>query len=148
VWANRSYFDNSLVNLVVLNCALALVWLVSAVLIGRHYTELAKQNMPNAAPHLTGELPAATLMKGQPFTHQIPHGLFEDADPGDVLTLTARCADGSPLPQWLRFDHHHLRFHCHGDHFEFDELHIEVTATDNDGESVSGTFVIRRVSVG
>jgi AAA family ATP:ADP antiporter len=148
VWLNKAYGSGDILNLVVLNCALALVWVISAVLIGRHYTELAKQNMPNAAPHLTGELPHAELIPGAPFSHQLPHGLFEDADPGDVLTLTARCADGSPLPAWLRFDRHHHRFHCDAVHVEFEELHIEVTATDHDGESVSGTFVIRRVTAG
>jgi len=148
VWLNGRYGSGDILNLVVLNCALSLVWLMSAVLIGRHYQELAKQNMPNAAPHMTGEIPSATITAGRPFAHQIPPGLFEDADPGDVLTLSARCADGSPLPDWLRFDRLHHRFHGQADAVAFDELKVEVTATDHDGESVSGVFTIRRVGAG
>jgi hypothetical protein len=112
------------------------------------YRELAHRNLTNAAPRLTGEIPHAELAPGVPFVHQLPPDLFEDSDPGDVLTLSARCADGSPLPDWLRFDARHHRFHCDGRGIQCEELRIEVVATDNDGESISGTFVIRRISAG
>jgi hypothetical protein len=127
---------------------LASFWIAVAMMIGRMYNELARTNLTNAAPRLTGEIPHAELRPGVPFVHQLPPDLFEDSDPGDVLTLSARCADGSPLPDWLSFDHHHHRFHCDGHHLEFDELVVEVIATNHDGESVSGTFTIRRLSLG
>lgn len=147
VWLNFRYGGGDLVNLALLNCALASVWFASAVVIGREYGVLARQNMPNAAPRLTGAIPTAEVRVGERFEHHLPPGLFEDADPGDVLTLSACCADGSPLPAWLAFDRHRQRFHGLARELWFEELRIEVTATDHDGESVSSVFVIRRLTV-
>lgn len=146
--AGSRWLGMGIVEFAFFNVVLASFWLATAMLIGRMYRDLAHRNLTNAAPRLTGEIPHAELKPGVPFVHQLPPDLFEDSDPGDVLTLSARCADGSPLPGWLRFDARHHRFHADGHGFELDELHVEVVATDNDGESVSGTFVIRRVTVG
>jgi hypothetical protein len=126
---------------------LAAFWLAVAVLIGREYRRLAAENLTNVAPTLTRAIPDAELRPGERFHHQLPAGLFIDQDPGDVLTLSARCHGGSPLPGWLRFDAHQHRFHGDGVDWTEDELVVEVFATDNDGVSTSGTFVIRRVTV-
>lgn len=148
VYAGTRWLEMGLAEFAVFNVVLASFWIAVAMLIGRMYRELAHLNLTNAAPRLTGEIPHAEFKPGVPFVHQLPPDLFEDSDPGDVLTLSARCADGSPLPDWLRFDARHHRFHCDVHHGGFEELLIEVVATDNDGESISGTFVIRRVSAG
>jgi len=129
-----------------LNAGLAAFWLAVAIAIGKEYKRLAAQNLTNAAPVLTRDIPHAECMPGKRFEHQLPEDLFVDHDPGDMLKLTARRPCGSPMPSWLRFDPHAQRFHGHPTGLIDEELLIEVVATDNDGVSVSGTFTIRRVT--
>ena len=62
-----------------------------------------------------------------------------------MLTLSARLADGKPLPSWLEFDAHDGRFHARAVGLVDEQLHITVIATDHDGLAVSGTLVLRRV---
>ena len=131
----------------VLNACLAAFWIAVAYAIGRQYRRLAAQNLTNAAPTLTRPIPHAELRPGERFEHALPRDLFVDQDPGDVLTLTACREGGAPLPEWLRFDPHAHRFHGVCGHFEADEMMVQVIATDHDGVSVSGTFLIRRAVV-
>jgi hypothetical protein len=65
---------------------------------------------------------------------------FVDADPGDVLRLAARLADGRPLPAWLRFDPRERRFSGRAPEGFAGELAIEVRASDVDGLEVASTF--------
>lgn len=129
-----------------LNMGLAAFWLAVAFVIGKEYRRLAATNLTNVAPTLTRPIPAAEVMPGRRFEHQLPHDIFVDHDPGDVLKLTVRCQDGAALPGWLRFDPHRHVFHGEPIGEIEEELIIEVVATDNDGVSTSGRFVIRRVT--
>lgn len=147
VWLGTSQLGWGVTGFAFLNVALAAFWFAVALLVGQEYRRLAQQNITNEAPKLVRPIPDAHWAADSPLEHHLPHDVFEDSDPGDVMTLSARLADGSPLPQWLNFDHHHGRFHAPGVDIEFDELMIEVTATDHDGMSASGTFVLRRVVV-
>ena len=129
-----------------LNMALAAFWLAVAFVIGKEYRRLAAQNLTNVAPLLTRPIPHAQVMPGRRFEHQLPQDLFMDHDPGDVLKLTVRCQNGAALPGWLRFDPHGHLFHGEPTGEIAEELAIEVVATDGDGVSVSGIFIIRRVT--
>ena len=130
-----------------LNVGLAVIWTLAALAIGRDYRRLARENLTNAAPYLTRPIPDADYRPGERFEHVLPRDLFADTDPGDVLTLSARLADGTPLPRWLEFDAHHGRFHARTVAITDDLLHVTVIATDHDGLAVSGTLVLRRVVV-
>ena len=131
-----------------LNMALAAFWLAVAFAIGKEYRRLAAEKMTNVAPQLTRPIPHAEVQPGQPFEHRLPADLFVDRDPGDVITLSACAPGGAPLPGWLRFDAMRHRFHGTPVEWVEEELVIEVVATDNDGVTTSGTFVIRRRSYG
>ncbi|MFT4025926.1 MAG: tandem-95 repeat protein [Novosphingobium sp.] len=81
----------------------------------------------NDAPVLVSALPDVTWTAAGVIDVTLPAGSFADVD-GDTLTLSARLADGSPLPSWLVFD---------GSHFTgtppagFDgSLDLEVVASD------------------
>jgi hypothetical protein len=50
------------------------------------------------------DMGSAALAAGQHFSFAIPPGTFTHSDGGGQITLTARLADGQPLPAWLRFD--------------------------------------------
>lgn len=147
VFAGTTYLAMDARGFAVLNAALAAFWIAVAFAIGRQYRRLAAQNLTNAAPQLTRSIPHAEVRPGERFEHALPRDLFLDQDPGDVLTLSACCTDGAPLPQWLRFDAHGHRFHGVAIGFVAEEIVVQVVATDHDGVSVSGTFVIRRVVV-
>ena len=130
----------------ILNMGLAAFWLAVALAIGKEYRRLAAQNLTNVAPVLARPIPHAEIWPGQAFEYRLPHDVFIDHDPGDVLTLSASGANGAQLPAWLRFDVHGHRFHGQPAGEIDEELVVEVMATDHDGVSVTGVFVIRRVS--
>ena len=70
---------------------------------------------------------------GQPFRHVVASDCFRDEDPGDVLRLQARLADGSPLPKWMRFDTRHFTFTGVVPAEVSQELTVRVVANDVDG---------------
>lgn len=146
VFLGSSVLDAGVSGFALGNMLIVGAWLGVAVLIGREYRRLARQNLVNAAPQMTGELPVAELRAGEAFEYQLPHDLFDDADPGDVLTLSARCQDGSPLPAWLRFDAERARFHGEPADLTGQDLLIEVRATDTEGVSVTGILRLRQRS--
>ncbi|HEY6093367.1 MAG TPA: VCBS domain-containing protein [Gallionellaceae bacterium] len=61
-------------------------------------------NGTNDAPMLIAPLADVGFIFNKSFSWQIPHGSFADIDQGDELGYTATLADGSPLPDWLKFD--------------------------------------------
>ncbi|HET9484812.1 MAG TPA: putative Ig domain-containing protein [Xanthomonadales bacterium] len=144
VFAGTTWLGMDARGFALLNALLAGFWIAVAFAIGRHYRELAARNLTNAAPQLTRPIPHAEWHPDEPFEHALPRDLFVDHDPGDVLTLSAQRHDGSPLPDWLRFDARRHRFHGVASEVEESEIVVQVVATDHDGVSVSGTFVIRR----
>ncbi|WP_195892555.1 putative Ig domain-containing protein [Geotalea daltonii] len=58
----------------------------------------------NDAPILEEHLDDRRIKKGKEFSFSIDSDSFEDADEGDALTYTATLADGTALPDWLKFD--------------------------------------------
>jgi Ca2+-binding RTX toxin-like protein len=58
----------------------------------------------NDAPVFTAPLGDLSAEEDAPFSFRVPAGTVIDADPGDALEWFAARADGSALPQWLRFD--------------------------------------------
>ncbi|MEM8686310.1 MAG: calcium-binding protein [Pseudomonadota bacterium] len=57
----------------------------------------------NDAPEAVTAVETVFAEESQPLAFVLPDGVFEDAE-GDELTLSARLADGSDLPEWLVFD--------------------------------------------
>jgi Ca2+-binding RTX toxin-like protein len=58
----------------------------------------------NIVPVLNSALLDQTISEDAAFTWTLPINTFSDADAGDVLTYSAKLADGSPLPSWLSFN--------------------------------------------
>ncbi|MBL8565058.1 MAG: cadherin-like domain-containing protein [Hyphomicrobiaceae bacterium] len=59
--------------------------------------------VPNVAPVATLVVPDQSATAGDVWSLALPSSLFTDAD-GDLISLSASLADGSPLPSWLQFD--------------------------------------------
>jgi hypothetical protein len=126
---------------------LALVWIGLAIAIGREFNRKAAENAINVAPEVGRPIPDVTCHAGRPVEHHVPEDAFVDADPGDVLHLAARLADGRPLPPWLRFDAKHRRFSGQAPTAFAEELTITVVASDVDGLEASSSFRLRAVSM-
>ena len=128
---------------IVLNTLLALAMVVLAWRIGREYAGRAKSPTFNLPPRAKEPIPDVVWRSGESLLHQVSPEAFVDADPGDVLTLSARCADGSPLPQWVVFDAMTRTFRGRTWSEVQSELVIEVVASDFDGAVVTQTFILR-----
>jgi AAA family ATP:ADP antiporter len=137
-WFAADAFDFATLNLV-----LAVGWIALAYWIGRRYAGLARTTVLNVAPEVRHSIPDLRLPPGDVVHCYIDVDTFADADPGDVLALKARQADGRPLPGWLIFDPERRRFAgVVPDHPDQVWL-IEVIASDVDGSEVSCRFTIR-----
>jgi AAA family ATP:ADP antiporter len=126
-----------------LNLVLALVWLRIAWAIGRRYVDLARENVINVAPEAFTPIPTLEWLPGESFRHLVPHDAFRDADPGDVLSLSARRADGQPLPAWMRFDPRRREFLGVAPAQTVETFSVEVIASDVDGFEARSLFVVR-----
>ncbi|MFO1408411.1 MAG: Npt1/Npt2 family nucleotide transporter [Steroidobacteraceae bacterium] len=127
-----------------LNLLLAIVWIGLAVAIGREFARKARDNVFNVAPEPGRPIGDLHYEPGRPVEHAVADDAFHDEDAGDVLYLHARCADGRPLPRWLRFDARRRRFTCRAPHGCTEELTVVVVATDVDGLEATSRFVVRR----
>ncbi|OYU01548.1 MAG: hypothetical protein CFE36_09685 [Sphingomonadaceae bacterium PASS1] len=70
----------------------------------------------------------------------VPPSSFADVDPGDVLTLSATLANGSPLPTWLTFNAATGTFSGTPLRGDVGAVSVRVTAADAGGLSVSDDF--------
>ncbi|MCL2021453.1 MAG: putative Ig domain-containing protein [Betaproteobacteria bacterium] len=90
----------------------------------------------NNAPTVTGTISAITGQENMALSFILPPDLFTDPD-GDVLSLSATLADGSPLPTWLTFDPVTGAFSGTPEAGSAGELTIRLTATDPGGLAAS-----------
>ena len=97
----------------------------------------------NVAPEAGRPIGDVAYLPGRPIHHVVAEDAFVDADPGDVLYLSARLADGRQLPGWLRFDAHSRRFTGQPPESFFEELRVTVVASDVDGFEATSSFVLR-----
>jgi ATP:ADP antiporter, AAA family len=145
VYLGLNWFGWAAPTFAALNLALALVWIGLAVAIGREFGRKALENVTNVAPQAVNPIADLAYAPGQPLEHVIAEDAFLDADPGDVLHLTARLADGRQLPPWLRFDAQQRRFTGEPPHGYCEELTVMVVASDVDGLEATSTFQVRSV---
>jgi hypothetical protein len=77
----------------------------------------------------------------QPFSFTLPAKTFTDPDgAADPLNLSATLANGSSLPDWLKFDPRTATFSGTPDLNSVGDLSLKVIATDRQGNLVSQTF--------
>ncbi|POD94066.1 putative Ig domain-containing protein [Pectobacterium odoriferum] len=93
----------------------------------------------NDAPVVSTPIPPQSVAQGGGFNFTVPDGTFSDPD-GDTLTLSATLANGSPLPNWLRFDPAIGTFSGTPGNADVGTLVIRVTASDGSNTSISTSF--------
>jgi len=144
VYVGLNLLDWTAPTFALLNLLLAIAWIGLAVAIGREFACKAQENVINVAPEVGQPIADLVYLPGCPVRHQIGEDAFVDADPGDVLYLSARLADGRPLPGWLLFDAKSRSFTGHAPEGFVEELRVVVVANDVDGLEASSTFIVRR----
>jgi AAA family ATP:ADP antiporter len=144
VYAGLNWLGWGAPQFALLSLLLALVWIVLAVAIGRQFGIKARENVINVAPERGAPIPDLQLQPGSALDFVVPADAFRDADPGDVLHLAARLADGRPLPDWLRFDANARRFTGQApETLVEEEITVTVIASDVDGLEATSEFRLR-----
>jgi hypothetical protein len=108
--------------------------------------ELTVENV-NDAPTLENAIADLTATEDELFSFTLSEDTFSDVDAGDSLSYTATLADGSELPNWLNFNGSTRTFSGTPLNENVGISSIEVTATDNDGETVTDTFELEVIEV-
>jgi Ca2+-binding RTX toxin-like protein len=96
----------------------------------------------NDAPVVNIAIANQSARENDAFLFDLPSATFVDVDARDSLVLSARLANGDPLPAWLSFDAASERLIGTPAHADAGELQIVVTATDLAGAAVSQTFAL------
>ena len=100
----------------------------------------------NDAPTVNAVLTNQRAVSGQAFSYVLPTAgataAFIDQDVGDVLSLSAKLADGSMLPSWLSFNAATATFSGVPTSTSVGSLNVRVTAADAAGASVSNAFAL------
>ena len=143
VFAGLNWLGWGVQQFALLSLLLAFVWIGLAVAIGRQFAHKARENVINVAPEAGAPIPDLSCEPGRPLAHVVPADAFRDADPGDVLHLAARLADGRPLPAWLRFEPRSRRFTGLPPAGTVEEITVLVVASDVDGFEASSSFTLR-----
>jgi AAA family ATP:ADP antiporter len=86
-----------------LNAALSLAWLVVAWRLARMFRE-KEEVAGNQPPQVFHEPEPRYLAPGARFEFELSSDIFEDSDPGDVVTFSAHTEGAEALPGWLHFD--------------------------------------------
>jgi hypothetical protein len=95
-------------------------------------------NLKNNAPQLSGSLKDTTMFAGDQLKYNVP--VFSFDDPNDYLSYVACLEDGSPLPEWLKFNSDTRTFS--GIPPIAQSIQVKVTAFDRGNLSVSDHFTI------
>jgi Ca2+-binding RTX toxin-like protein len=97
---------------------------------------------PNVAPTVRWSANDLSLPERGGFTMSLPE--FQDANPGDVLSLSATRADGSALPAWMSLSLDPARKVLEGTpgYEDAGVYQLKATATDRGGLSVSSLFKV------
>lgn len=99
-------------------------------------------SVPNSAPTVANQIADQTVLTdGSQFSFGLPTNTFTDADSGDTLTYTASTASGA-LPSWLGFDANTQILSGTATAADVGTTAIVVTATDQQGASVTDAFNI------
>jgi hypothetical protein len=94
----------------------------------------------NNAPVVANPISTQSIVSGSALKFIFAANTFTDPDSGDVLSYSAKLANGSNLPTWLTFDAATRTFAGTPAAGDAGNLSIAVTATDKGGLTVASNF--------
>jgi VCBS repeat-containing protein len=101
----------------------------------------------NDAPVVAVPLTGRSTLEDQAFSYRVPLTTFTDIDRGDKLTYSAKMADGTAFPSWLKFDAATLTFSGVPTNWDVGVLNVAVQATDTGGLSATSAFALNVINV-
>lgn len=141
IYVGLNWFDFGITQFALVNIALASVWIWLTVLIGQRYQYLARQHMMQ--PLKAGRpIPDVHAPAGRILQHVLTDDHFISGHPNASFKLSACLTDGNELPGWLKFDTVRRTFYGKVPNVIDLMSHIELTATDTNGTSVTSQFRI------
>ena len=90
---------------------------------------------------LTGELRDQVVLELEPYSFSVPEWAFRHTDPNEQLEFEATHPDGSPLPEWLKFNKKTLRFSGVPPKGAINQQ-VMVTARDSYGNEAHAVFKV------
>ena len=123
-----------------------------AVMLPYAEVRISTPEIPNLTPppaKTITELPTLTVASkvpdqyadsGAKSSFAVPKGAFVHTDPTETLKLSAALADGTKLPNWIRFDANSGNFVFEAPQGFLGELRLKVIARDSKGNEVSTIF--------
>jgi Ca2+-binding RTX toxin-like protein len=101
---------------------------------------------PNRAPEAVGTIATQTILEDSTWLLTVDDALFTDPD-GDTLTLSARLANGDPLPGWISFDAANRTFSATPPQDFNGDLTLQLSASDGGGsDSIDFTLSVTPVN--
>jgi Ca2+-binding RTX toxin-like protein len=97
-------------------------------------------NRINTVPVLSNALADVTVNEDNVFTWTLAANTFIDSDAGDILSYTAKLADGSALPTWLTFDAATQTLSGTPGNSQVGLIDIKIVATDAAGSTAEDVF--------
>ena len=94
----------------------------------------------NNAPVVANLIPTQSFISGNALNFIFAANTFTDPDSGDILSYSAKLADGNKLPTWLTFDATTRTFAGTPATGDVGNFSIDVTATDKAGLTVTSNF--------
>jgi hypothetical protein len=94
----------------------------------------------NNPPVVANPISAQSIVSGSPLNFSLAANTFTDPDAGDVLSYSAKLANGNNLPTWLTFDAVTGTFAGTPAAGDVGNFGIVVTATDKAGLTVTNSF--------
>ena len=143
IYIGLNWLNFEVGHFAMVNMALAVVWLLLAVQIGRHYILHRQMVTVEEPPRLVRPLEEQPAPAGVKFDFNLPTGTFIQSDPGDVLTISVRPVDGGALSPWLNFDKHTLHFYGTPPADIDEDTWLIVRATNFEGAWAEGRFRLR-----
>ena len=107
---------------------------------------IAGEQRSNTDPVVANEIQDQFVTVGAEFSLPLAADTFTDAD-GDVLTYTAKQADGTALPAWLAFAEGTRTFSGTPQADDAGTVSVKVTANDGDDGTAEDTFDITVVAI-
>jgi Ca2+-binding RTX toxin-like protein len=96
----------------------------------------------NIAPVLQKALADVVVNEDNVFTWSLEANTFIDSNVGDILSYSAKLADGSVLPAWLTFDATTQTLSGTPDNNQVGSIDIKIVATDAAGSTAEDVFRI------
>ncbi|WP_286977590.1 ATP translocase [Pseudomonas sp.] len=143
IYASIHWLGWGIAQLMMFCAVLGVIWIMFSRLISTEYQRRIVEH-PGEAPKLNAPFDEIPVMPGRELLFRIPSNTFTAADPSDCLHLSAKQADGSALPSWLKLHAKEALLRGVAPH-ALSPLSLKLTASDDAGLCAHNHFVLQPI---